>query len=122
AIAMQVPQLAVSDASGRAHRFHVGIGIATGPGYVGNVRAVDRAIWVALGNTTNLAARLERMTRDLGAAVVIDVETHKAAGDSAPGFASRPGQVVRGRSELEDVFTWSPPSLAVPVPSQEEVT
>ena len=122
AIAAQVPQLALTDAAGRPQRLHVGIGVATGPGYVGSVRAVDRAIWVALGNTTNLAARLERMTREIGAAVVIDVETYKAAGDTAADFASRPGQVVRGRSELEDVFTWSPPSFAGPVQSREEAT
>jgi class 3 adenylate cyclase len=122
AIALQVPALALADAAGREHRLHVGIGVATGPGYVGNVRAVDRSIWVALGNTTNLAARLERMTREIGASVVIDVETHKAAGDAAADFAARPGQVVRGRSELQDVFTWSPPGLAAPPQSREEAT
>ena len=42
----------------------VGIGIATGPAYVGSIQAVDRAIWSALGNTTNLAARLQALTRD----------------------------------------------------------
>ena len=122
AIALQVPMLALSDAAGREQRLHVGIGVATGPGYVGNVRAVDRSIWVALGNTTNLAARLERMTRELGVSIVVDVETHKAAGDTAADFASRPGQVVRGRSELEDVFTWSPPDFAAPPQSQEKAT
>jgi len=120
AIALQVPTLAVRDASGRPHRFHVGIGVATGPGYVGNVRAVDRSIWVALGNTTNLAARLERMTRELGAAVVIDVATHKAAGDEAWDFALRPSQRVRGRSALFDVYSWSPPGTLSPPLTEEE--
>jgi len=122
AIAAQVPLLALSDAHGRERRMHVGIGIATGPGYVGSVRAVDRAIWVALGNTTNLAARLERMTRELGAAVVIDVETHKAAGDAAADFEPHPGRAVRGRSELQDIFSWSPLGIAAPVISKEEAT
>jgi hypothetical protein len=62
------------------------------------------------------------MTREIGAAVVIDVETRKAAGDAAADFASRPGQVVRGRSELQDVFTWSPPGFAAPPQSREETT
>jgi class 3 adenylate cyclase len=122
AIAHEVPTLALRDASGRPHHFHVGIGIATGPGYVGNVRAVDRSIWVALGNTTNLAARLERMTRELGAAVVIDVETHKAAGDLAAEFRLHAAQRVRGRSELVDVFSWSPAGFSAPPISLEEET
>ena len=121
-IALQVPSLAVRDTRGRPHQFHVGIGIATGPGYVGNVRAVDRSIWVALGNTTNLAARLERMTRDLGAAVVIDAETEKAAGDVAEDFRLEPAQRVRGRSALIDVFSWSPPGYLAPPVTQEETT
>jgi class 3 adenylate cyclase len=122
AITLQVPMLAVRDERGRPHQFHVGIGVATGPGYVGNVRAVDRSIWVALGNTTNLAARLERMTRDLDAAVVIDVETHKAAGDVAEDFGLRPAQRVRGRSALVDVYSWSPPGYLAPPLTQEETT
>ncbi|HXZ86679.1 MAG TPA: adenylate/guanylate cyclase domain-containing protein [Myxococcota bacterium] len=122
AIAERVPQLPVRDSGGQPTRLHVGVGVATGPGYVGNVRAADRAIWVALGNTTNLAARLERMTRDLGAAVVVDVETHKAAGDAAADFAPRPAQSVRGRSELLDVFTWSPAESPASQRLQEEVT
>jgi class 3 adenylate cyclase len=32
----------------------VGVGIATGPAYVGSIRAADRWIWSAVGNTTNL--------------------------------------------------------------------
>jgi len=50
----------------------VGVGIATGEAFVGNIQAVDRMIWSAIGNTTNLAARLQSLTRELGASVVID--------------------------------------------------
>jgi class 3 adenylate cyclase len=120
AIAREVPSLDVPDSAGRAHRFHVGIGVATGSSYVGNVRAVDRSIWVALGNTTNLAARLERMTRDLGVAVVIDADTYKAAGDACSDFVLRAAQRVRGRSELIDVFTWSPNGYLAPAELKEE--
>ncbi len=119
AIASEVPTLRVTDSSGQPRRFHVGIGVATGSSYVGDVRAVDRSIWVALGNTTNLAARLERMTRDLGVAVVIDAETQKAAGDAAREFTLRPAQRVRGRSELVDVYTWSPSGWSAPIELEE---
>jgi class 3 adenylate cyclase len=36
----------------------VGIGIATGIGFVGNIRGSDRMIWSVVGNPTNLGARL----------------------------------------------------------------
>lgn len=122
AIAHEVPALRVTDSRGRPHQFHVGIGVATGQGYVGNVRAVDRSIWVALGNTTNLAARLERMTRELGVAVVIDVETRKAAGEAGADFTLRPAQVVRGRTERMDVFTWSPSGYSAGPVLEEEAS
>jgi hypothetical protein len=53
-------------------RLAVGVGLATGAAYVGAIRSVDRHIWSAIGNTTNLAARLQALTRDLGARIVID--------------------------------------------------
>jgi class 3 adenylate cyclase len=94
-----------------APSFAVGIGVATGPAFVGSIRAVDRAIWSAIGNTTNLAARLERLTRDLDVAIAIDGATHRAAGAAAAGFAAHPGVQIRGRTEPVDVFTLAQPAL-----------
>jgi class 3 adenylate cyclase len=82
----------------------VGVGIATGPAFVGNIRAVDRLIWSAIGNTTNLAARLQSLTRELDAAIVIDAATARAAGDALDGLTSRVAVPVRGRSEPLDLF------------------
>jgi class 3 adenylate cyclase len=64
---------------------------------------VDRHIWSALGNTTNLAARLEKLTRELDASVAIDAATFEASGPAGEGFEPRPGQRIRGRSEPVDV-------------------
>ena len=82
----------------------VGIGVATGPAYVGSIQAVDRAIWSALGNTTNLAARLQAMTRERDASVAIDEATYRAAKDAAGPFASIGIVPIRGRRPIE-VFT-----------------
>ena len=46
---------------------------------MGNIRAVDRMIWSAIGNTTNLAARLQSLTRELAASLVIDRATWERA-------------------------------------------
>jgi class 3 adenylate cyclase len=82
----------------------VGIGIASGPAYVGSIQAVDRAIWSALGNTTNLAARLQSMTRDYDASIALDEATWRGAGEAARSFRSLGVLPIRGRRPLE-VFT-----------------
>ena len=61
-------------------------------------------IWTALGNTTNLAARLQDLTRDLDAAMVIDVSTQRATGDAASDFERREQVSIRGRSHREDIY------------------
>jgi adenylate cyclase len=94
-----------SDASGEGEAtFSVGVGVATGPAFVGNIQAVDRMIWSAIGNTTNLAARLEGLTRTLDAAVVIDEATWSRAGAVGQAFESRPGTPIRGRSQFLDLY------------------
>lgn len=85
-------------------RLSVGVGVASGPAFVGSVRAIDRNIWSALGNTTNLAARLEKLTRELDAAVAVDAATWLAAGPHGEDFRPCPGQRIRGRSEPVDVY------------------
>jgi class 3 adenylate cyclase len=80
------------------------VGIATGTAFVGNIQAVDRMIWSAIGNTTNLAARLQALTRELDAAVVIDGTTWERAQPAAADFETRAGVPIRGRRETQDVY------------------
>jgi class 3 adenylate cyclase len=84
----EVRELRLRSPRGTEERLEVGIGIATGPAYVGSIQAADRAIWSALGNTTNLAARLQALTRDHGAAIAVDEPTRRAAGDAAGDFTA----------------------------------
>jgi class 3 adenylate cyclase len=90
----------------------VGIGIATGLDFVGNIRGADRMIWSVVGNTTNLAARLQALTRELDAAIAVDAATHEAAGYVCADFAKHEGVRIRGRSEPQDV--WALPLAAPP--------
>jgi class 3 adenylate cyclase len=86
-------------------RLAVGVGIATGAAFVGNIQAADRMIWSAIGNTTNLAARLQGLTRELDAAsVVIDATTWERAQSAAAGFAKQADVAIRGRRERLDVY------------------
>ena len=89
---------------GDGDRLSVGVGIASGQAYVGNIRAEDRLIWSAIGNTTNLAARLQALTRELDAAIVIDVATWKAGGESAASFREHAAVRIRNRSGSQTVY------------------
>jgi len=95
----------------------VGVGIATGEAFVGNIQAVDRMIWSAIGNTTNLAARLQSLTRELGASVVIDTATWERAQAAAGDFDKRPDVPIRGRRETQDVYSLTMPRVAGSTPA-----
>ncbi len=87
-----------------AQPLRAGVGIATGAACVGNVRGSDRLIWTVLGDTPNLAARLQGLTRELDADIVVDGVTWSRGGSAAAAFEHRPGTRVRGRSAPADVY------------------
>ncbi len=104
AIRRAVAAIPLGPAAPPGARLEVGVGIATGPAYVGSIQGADRAIWSALGNTTNLAARLQALTRERGAAVALDEVTRRAAGDEARDFRSIGIVPIRGRSVPIEAF------------------
>jgi class 3 adenylate cyclase len=82
----------------------VGVGIGTGPAFVGNIQSSDRFIWTVIGNTVNLAARLQSMTRELDAAVAIDDTTFRRAGrETCAAFVRHGDLAIRGRAQPETV-------------------
>lgn len=102
-LAQETRALALAPGTGETP-LTVGVGIATGQAFVGNIEAIDRTIWSAIGNTTNLAARLQALTRTLGASVLVDERTHARAGILAHDFTGCPPLEIRGRAALETVF------------------
>jgi class 3 adenylate cyclase len=82
----------------------VGVGVATGPAFVGSIHSTDRLIWTAVGSTTNLAARLQTLTRDLDASIAVDEPTRERAGYVCTDFARHENLAIRGRTERFDVF------------------
>ncbi len=82
----------------------VGVGVATGAAFVGSIRSTDRLIWSAVGSTTNLASRLQSMTRELGASIALDETTRERAGYVCTDFARHENVTIRGRLGRFDVF------------------
>ncbi|HSJ98962.1 MAG TPA: adenylate/guanylate cyclase domain-containing protein, partial [Myxococcota bacterium] len=81
----------------------VGIGIASGPAFLGNLATADRAIWSVVGDTVNLAARYQALTREVAAALVLDAATHAAAGAPAE-LLPLPATAIRGRRGRVDLY------------------
>jgi len=101
-IVLSVHSLALG---GGEEPLRVGIGIATGKAFVGNIQSIDRLIWSAVGDISNLAARLQALTRDLNAAIVIDSVTRMKAGSLADDFRRHDSVTIRGRRQSEDVYS-----------------
>ena len=97
----EVPQLQGSEL---AAALSVGVGITTGLAFLGNIQAVDRTIWTAIGSSVNLAARLQSLTRELNASILLDATTRERAGDGARGFVEHRDMAIRGRQETATVY------------------
>jgi len=100
----EVPKLRYDDAS--APPMRVGVGVATGVAFVGNIEAVDRTIWSAIGSTTNLAARLQSLTREFDAAMLIDSLTCARARAETQDFMKHDDVKIRGRAQPETIYSF----------------
>lgn len=74
---------------GEAEEVSFGIGIATGTVSVGGLGGQERRQFSALGDTTNVAARLQSLTREMGCPLVVSEETWAAVADGYVGEAVR---------------------------------
>ncbi len=98
-------------ASGRPE-IRIGVGVHHGPAVLGDIGGANRLEFAVIGDTVNVASRLEHLTRELGAAVVVSEDlvaaARREAGSGEPdlsGFTEAPPQAIRGREGRLPVWT-----------------
>jgi adenylate cyclase len=90
----------------------VGVGVNTGMCLVGNIGSRWRYDYSVLGDTVNLASRLEGLTKDYGVPVVVGESTAAAISDRYA-VLELDRIAVRGRSATAPVFTVLAPLSAM---------
>ena len=85
----------------------IGVGIASGPMIAGYTGTQERATYTCVGDTVNLAARMEAHTKEAGCAILIDAATADALGSRA-GLTALGAVQFKGKAAAVEVFSVAP--------------
>ena len=80
------------------------VGVHTGPAIVGNLGAADRFDYTAIGDSVNLAARLEGVNKFYGTEILVSNATVQLLGGVLP-LRTIDRVIVKGKTEAVEIFT-----------------
>src|SRR5262245_43050814 len=83
----------------------MGVGLHSGPVVLGDIGAPGRREYTAVGDTVNVAARIEELTKAHGFAVLVSDETRRLAGEA---FPFEPVSPLPVRGKREPILCWTP--------------
>ncbi len=84
-------------------QIRIGIGIATGQVIAGYTGTMQRATYTCVGDTVNVAARLEAHTKLVGRPILIDEATRRALSDAISVEPCGPVE-IKGKSQPVNIF------------------
>ncbi|PKN61059.1 MAG: hypothetical protein CVU57_31435 [Deltaproteobacteria bacterium HGW-Deltaproteobacteria-15] len=84
-----------------------GIGIHTGEVLAANIGSPERLSYALVGDTVNLASRLQELNKEFGTEIILSGATRAHLGDRFPVFPLPPTR-VKGKSHAVDIYSLSP--------------
>ena len=85
------------------HELRIGVGIHTGEAIVGKMGPPGSQIITAIGDTINISARLEGLSKEYGVSLIVSRSTAEAAGVNVSG-ARTDKVVLRGREKPTEFY------------------